>query len=1259
MRFNVQNIWAPLVPRVTVNLYAQQTLPDGTQTLSLVDTTQTTSFDDYVNLVFGADGLKYLLASDGRLRDPTTGALAPAAASPAGKQVNLQCPGQLPGTTAPPPWNTAAVDPFTGFTLAINATSTDQFRCFDGWHNWNQVQAAPYDGYFNFPSRAYIAAHPLTATQRATGQTLVSLAAGTYVVEEVTPPGYEVVKEEDKNILIGDAFIAPVTQQFGALGNIFILPDQATVGSGQYAGTSNNPGTGDPGFQSNPTASLGVSSTSNTTSFPPCVGDVHRVPDYLSLFPQAQQVAPFAGMDRPLCNRKQVALGDQMQASANFFIFTEAPAASNNTGIILDDATSEFNALAPDFGEKASVPFVPVSVKDFTGMEISRTYSDQWGAYNMMTQSSWLVNPPTPSGFGPNMLITCINDPGPIPDPVTGQLITDPHFNGAYSNFCYTNPYMPGQTTYLDTPVLPIAAFASGYNQADCAQPATAPVIKRVDSSAGFGPWLPTGGGTLTVTAMGDQIVPNPAYSGPFATAGLTSQTTVTRHYGFGSARGKLMIGNVDLTTRTSWTDGALSVSVPPGTPTGELSITTAAGLSSVDAVIVTIGGAAPTRVTASMKIQDAVDAARPGDLILIDAGTYNELVIMWKPVRLQGVGAGSVIINAAKYPSVKLENWRPRINSLFSVDAVTGNQTGTAQVDPLPTQEITGGVVLLEPSVLGSEEGAGITVVAKNLRARQCSGGATSTIGHRVTESNFRCAPSRIDGLSITGGDAGGGIYVNGWAHGLEISNNRVFGNAGAFHGGMRVGVPYLELETLPAGRTRGRITGLGYDVNVKIHHNSVTKNGTVEGAATSGGAGGGISICAGTDGYSVDHNFVCGNISSSHGGAIGHVGFSQGGTIAFNQLLFNQSFQQTASTHGGGIAVVGEPPVAGAVGLGTGDLTIDGNLIRGNFAEGGQGGGIRLQQVNGADVTATPNVPFLWHQVTITNNVIVNNVAGWAGGGISLADTLNASISNNTISSNDSAGIAGVVLAGGLALPATTPGQAGVGYPSPAGIVSELTSAGLLTQITSPLLRQLNAISRPTLFNDIIWQNRSFYYSGDGRLCVGNNRAVGGCATLANQATTGQCVSGARYWELGVLGDLSTTPGAQRLNPLFSIMTSTTGYPGIGNRTANPNLVNQYCNGSRVVPELGGVINPPSVFNLQVAATIDEGNNYVNLRYGPLYAQNPANGANFGNYHLVGTASPAYNSATANGATDHDIDGQSRPFAGQWDIGADEWRP
>ena len=58
------------------------------------------------------------------------------------------------------------------------------------------------------------------------------LPPGKYVVEVIMPPGYEVYKEEDKNLLIGDNFIAPVTQQFAGLGgDIFILPDQASVAS--------------------------------------------------------------------------------------------------------------------------------------------------------------------------------------------------------------------------------------------------------------------------------------------------------------------------------------------------------------------------------------------------------------------------------------------------------------------------------------------------------------------------------------------------------------------------------------------------------------------------------------------------------------------------------------------------------------------------------------------------------------------------------------------------------------------------------------------------------------------------------------------------------------------------------------------------------------------------------------------------------------------------------------------------------------------
>ena len=153
-----------------------------------------------------------------------------------------------------------------------------------------------------------------------------------------------------------------------------------------------------------------------------------------------------------------------------------------------------------------------------------------------------------------------------------------------------------------------------------------------------------------------------------------------------------------------TWSDTVITATVPANATGGQLVIKRADnGNASVDAVTVTIEDATPVRVagpspvgTMPGAIQSAIDTANPGDLILVDAGSYSEVVIMWKPVRLQGVGASSVIINAAKYPTQKLEAWRPAINSLFAVDTVTGNQIGTSQVDPLPGQEITGGIVLL-----------------------------------------------------------------------------------------------------------------------------------------------------------------------------------------------------------------------------------------------------------------------------------------------------------------------------------------------------------------------------------------------------------------------------------------------------------------------------------------------------------------------------------------------------------------------------------
>ena len=107
----------------------------------------------------------------------------------------------------------------------------------------------------------------------------------------------------------------------------------------------------------------------------------------------------------------------------------------------------------------------------------------------------------------------------------------------AYSQFCYEMTFMPGQTWYMDTPVIPTSAFAAGYNHPDCAYPDATPAISRVDGD-GDGPYVSAAGHTLTITALGDQQVNNYGYSGPNQTAAPYNQKTVTRHYGFGATQG-------------------------------------------------------------------------------------------------------------------------------------------------------------------------------------------------------------------------------------------------------------------------------------------------------------------------------------------------------------------------------------------------------------------------------------------------------------------------------------------------------------------------------------------------------------------------------------------------------------------------------------------------------------------------------------------------------------------------------------------------
>ena len=80
-----------------------------------------------------------------------------------------------------------------------------------------------------------------------------------------------------------------------------------------------------------------------------------------------------------------------------------------------------------------------------------------------------------------------------------------------------------------------------------------------------------------------------------------------------------------------------------------------------------------------------------------------------------------------------------------------------------------------------------GTTLLTGN--TQDCGSGCRTQLPNPFP-SNFKCNPSSIDGLGVTNSSqGGGGIFVHGWAHNLEIANNRVYNNQGTLTGGITIG--------------------------------------------------------------------------------------------------------------------------------------------------------------------------------------------------------------------------------------------------------------------------------------------------------------------------------------------------------------------------------------------------------------------------------------------------------------------------------------
>src|SRR5207249_9909049 len=97
-----------------------------------------------------------------------------------------------------------------------------------------------------------------------------------------------------------------------------------------------------------------------------------------------------------------------------------------------------------------------------------------------------------------------------------------------------------------------------------CSSPDARPAVSEVDGQ-GIGPWVSAAGQSLTIHALGDQMVPNNAYVGPSGTTAPYNQKTVRRHYGFGATTGSVSIGGVPGTAISSRHDSQVVGTAPSG----------------------------------------------------------------------------------------------------------------------------------------------------------------------------------------------------------------------------------------------------------------------------------------------------------------------------------------------------------------------------------------------------------------------------------------------------------------------------------------------------------------------------------------------------------------------------------------------------------------------------------------------------------------------------------------------------------------------
>jgi uncharacterized repeat protein (TIGR01451 family) len=842
------------------------------------------------------------------------------------------------------------------------------------------------------------------------GGTFTSLSADDYLVhvnnitDQTSAPIYHFTKEEDINIATGDSYVpqVPPSACVGVLHTVDV----------KDSGTDNYPSRTivDPSGLGTATITVAVSApVDNPTFADPGMGG-----------------SPYEGQARPLCDTKLVTLQNGKSVVPGFNVFTDVPLPSRFFALNNDDLTFSTDPKSLLYGEKAGIPFSPVGIYDFANRLVTTSETDYNGLFDVLLPSTDRISCPTPSGVCGNVYRFVGNDPG-IPGRL--NLNYNPQYRTIAAEFeAWPGIIIPADTAPTQVGVTVQVPGTQTFAAVSCPvnDPAAAPTTPELY-----------------------------AVSRPYTTGTQPGFAVFGQGFGATKGAGQLTLDGSPVTTAT-WSDTQITVTAGLSPSLGQgphqLKVTAANGKSTVNGLtFYRIGGSynpaiyevGPTTnpnftpakqsagrwftpaetlpVAADHAIQRALDAAPAGALVVVyptnpsanprqnPRGAYYENLIISKRVKLQGVGPGSPdgsvrgsILDGGAFggDSPVATDWYTRIGTL----TWAGNQT------------IYDGAVI---SIL--VPGSGTNAFPTTYSATT----APSIDGFDLRGGNQQGFPGNIN--AIGGGPTGlpaglitqgGAIFANAYARNLQITNNVVQNNGGAF-GTIRIGTP-----DLPAPDASNHNEG------VRIANNRVIANGGTNLA-------GGIGLFAGSDGYTVAGNDICGNFSAEYGGGLSVYGYSPNGSIDHNRIYYNQSYDE-----GGGIMIAGQLPADPSIlSPGTGAVAIHDNLVQSNLGND-DGGGIRFLMAG--------NFP-----MNVYNNMIVNNVSTHEGGGIAIDDAPNVRVYNNTIMKNVTTATA-----------VTSDGQ-----PAPAGLSTGQNSA--LLQATLPTGSPL--FSNPLLFNDIFWDNRA----------------------------------------------------------------------------------------------------------------------------------------------------------------------------------------